>query len=153
MEELSKKEIEEKRQQKLREEAEQLSQQREQIDKERKENAAAKKRNKITILSVIAVIIMAIIAYSIYSASKPGAYDDFAKCLKEKGAVMYGAIEWCQYTKQQAKMFGNSFKYVDYRDYTKGPDIKVTPTWIINNERYGKVQSFERLSELTGCKI
>ena len=65
---------------------------------------------------------------------------------------MYGA-DGCMYSQAQRTMFGKSFKYLDYEDYTKGPSIKITPTWIINGERYERVQSFERLSALTDCKF
>ncbi|MBI2546422.1 hypothetical protein HYV81_04535 [Candidatus Woesearchaeota archaeon] len=104
--------------------------------------------------AVIIVLIFGGLSYSIYSAKfKPGQYDAFAKCLTDKGAVMYGAIGWCQYTKQQAAWFGNSFKYVNYKDYKETQGIRKTPTWEINGERYEGVQSFDRLSQLTGCPL
>jgi len=114
------------------------------------------KKNKakkiVTIVSVLVIIVAALIGYSVYANSaSPGPYDNFAKCLTEKGAVMYGAIEWCEYTQEQAAMFGKSFKYVNYVDHTKGPNIKITPTWIINGERYERVQGFDKLAALTGC--
>lgn len=110
-----------------------------------------KKKKPITLF--IALIIVIGISYMIYSYNaSPGKYDSFAKCLAEK-SVMYGAIEWCQYTKQQANMFGKSFKYINYKNFQQGPSIKITPTWIINDQRYEGVQSFEKLSTLTGCEI
>ena len=66
---------------------------------------------------------------------------------------MYGAIDWCHYTQEQAGMFGNSFKYITYKDYQERTDIKKTPTWEINGLLYENVQSFERLSALTGCPL
>ena len=103
-------------------------------------------------VAVIIIAVVILIGYSAYANSiAPGPYDNFAKCLTEKGAVMYGAIEWCKYTKEQANMFGKSFKFLDYRDYKQGENIKITPTWIINSERYEKVQGFDRLASLTGC--
>ena len=98
-------------------------------------------------------MIVAIAAYSFYSASRSGVYDNFAKCLTEKGAVVYGAIDWCHFTQAQRGMFGNSWKYLNYQDFTKLPGIKKTPTWVINGKWYENVQSFEKLSEITGCKI
>ncbi len=107
---------------------------------------------KSTIFSAIFIVLFSIIGYSIYSNSKsPGQYDNFAKCLTEKGAVMYGAIGWCKYTKEQAAMFGKSFKYLNYKDYKERSDIRITPTWIVNGEKLERVQSFDRLSSLTGC--
>lgn len=40
-------------------------------------------------------------------------YDNFAKCLTEKGVKMYGAY-WCSHCQNQKKAFGDSFKYVTY---------------------------------------
>ena len=107
---------------------------------------------KIGITSAIVIVLLAAIAYGYYAYnSTPGPYDSFAKCLTEKGAIMYGAIEWCKYTKEQAGMFGKSFKYIDYKNYKERSDITITPTWIINGERLERVQSFDRLAGLTGC--
>ncbi len=105
------------------------------------------------IASVVGVIILSIIAYSVYSISKPGPYDSFTKCLTEKGAVMYGALGWCKFTQAQRAMFGKSFKYVNYHEFQDLQGIKKTPTWVINGQWYENVQSFDKLSALTGCKI
>lgn len=103
--------------------------------------------------SVIVVIILAVGAYSVYSANKPGEYDDFAKCLSEKGAVMYGAMSWCHFTQGQKAMFGKSFRYINYHEYTELPGIRKTPTWVIGGKWYENAQSFEKLAALTGCKL
>ncbi len=103
--------------------------------------------------SVIGVIILAVAAYSVYSINKPGEYDDFAKCLADKGAVMYGAMSWCHFTQGQKAMFGRSFKYINYHEYTELPGIKKTPTWVVNGEWHENAQSFEKLAALTGCKL
>lgn len=103
--------------------------------------------------AILGVIILATAAYSVYSINKPGPYDDFAKCLSGKGAVMYGAMDWCKYTQAQKAMFGKSFKYVTYREFEDLPGIKITPTWVINGAWNENVQSFEKLAALTGCKL
>lgn len=103
--------------------------------------------------SVIGIIVLAGAAYSIYSINKPGEYDNFAKCLNEKGAVMYGAMSWCHFTQGQKAMFGRSFKYINYHEYTELPGIKKTPTWVINGEWHENAQSFDKLAALTGCKL
>ena len=105
----------------------------------------SKKKKFIIIIAIVLIIIGAGITYGSLS---PGKYDDFAKCLTEKGAVMYGE-DWCQYTQGQKRMFGRSFKYINYEVKT---GLKLRPTWIINGETHERVQSFEALSELTGCK-
>ncbi|MEK6827042.1 MAG: hypothetical protein AABX99_00990, partial [Nanoarchaeota archaeon] len=43
----------------------------------------------------------------------PGKYDQFAQCLKDKGAVFYGAF-WCSHCIAQKKLFGSSAKLLPY---------------------------------------
>src|SRR5216684_102809 len=71
---------------------------------------------------------------------KPGrTLDDFAQCLKAKGARMYGAW-WCPHCAEQKEMFGFAFQYVNYtecspeglktmNDLCKQAGIKGYPTW------------------------
>ena len=105
------------------------------------------------IASVMGIIILTVAAYSAYSLSKPGQYDNFAKCLNEKGAVMYGAMDWCKFTQGQKAMFGKSFKYINYHEFNELPGIKKTPTWVINGAWHENVQSFDKLAAETGCTI
>jgi len=91
-------------------------------------------------------------------SSRPGKYDDFAICLFEKGAVMYGT-EWCSHCKSQKKMFGKSFELVSYVDCDKFRDeclengVTGYPTWIINGEKYSGEQQLPRLASLTLCEL
>ena len=114
-----------------------------------------KKNKKIIFISVSTIIIVLIVAgigFSFANSKKPGALDDFAKCLTEKGAVMYGA-SFCKYTSAQKGMFENSMKFIDYRDFTEDSNIRITPTWKINGEYYQNAQSFDKLASITGCAI
>jgi hypothetical protein len=116
---------------------------------------APKSRKKIAVISGIsaAVLLIAVsFAFSYANSSKPGPLDGFARCLTEKGAVMYGA-SFCQYTHAQEGMFGNSAKFIDSRDFSEDSNVRVTPTWLINGNYYQNVQTFDRLSAITGCAI
>lgn len=118
---------------------------------QQKITSTASRRKKIYWItgSVLALVLLITgVAFAM-----PGRLDAFAQCLSEKGAVMYGAIEWCHYTQEQAGMFGKSYKFITYKDYTEGTDIKKTPTWMINGQYYENVQSLERLATLTGCTL
>ena len=106
----------------------------------------------ISAFTVVFVLIVGGIALSYINLKKPAALDDFAKCLTEKNTVMYGA-SWCKYTQAQKRMFGNSMKLIDYRDFTEDSNVKITPTWLINGAYYQNVQTFDRLSALTGCSL
>jgi len=120
--------------------------------KEKVEKKSNKKLITYSVISFIGVLIIFGSVYGYLQSTKPGIYDDFAKCLTEQGAVMYGA-SFCKYTHGQKGMFGNSMKYVDYRDFTEDPNVKLTPTWKIDGKYYENAQSFEKLSKLTGCSI
>src|SRR3989338_11160880 len=96
-------------------------------------------------LSVIGVLIVGIIAIAIVRSNgnglpaEPGKYDAFATCLKDKGAVFYGAF-WCPHCQTQKKLFGSSVKLLPYVECSTANgqgqtqaciDKKITgyPTW------------------------
>lgn len=113
-----------------------------------------KKGKKVFLISftIISIIIIAGIGFGYANSKKPAALDNFAKCLSEKDAVMYGA-SWCKYTQAQKRMFGNSIKFINYKDFTENKEVRKTPTWFINGEKYEDVQSLDKLAALTGCSI
>ena len=140
--------------QKHQQQQQEYQQEREQMFQQHQEQQT-KKKKKIKLLAILIFLIL-IIGIGSYAANyflTPGSYDNFAKCLSQKGAVMYGAIKWCQYTQAQANMFGKSFKYINYHDESELPGIKTRPTWVIDGKKYEKVQSFETLGAITGCVI
>jgi hypothetical protein len=138
------------RHEQLRLKQEQRNVEREQALQAKLAAAGSRKRKLLWAFGSLAVIIIIIAGVAF---AMPGKLDKFATCLTDKGAVMYGAIEWCHYTQDQAGMFGKSFKLVNYQDYRDLPGIKKTPTWQINGALYENVQSLERLSALTGCPL
>ena len=105
-----------------------------------------------SIFSVIVVLIATAFGFNFVQSQKPAFLDDFAKCLTEKGAVMYGAT-WCKYTSAQKGMFGNSFKFINYKDFSKNLDVRITTTWFINDNKYENTKSLDRLASITGCII
>jgi len=114
-----------------------------------------KRNKKILIVSIISIAFILIIVgtgFGYLNTLKPALLDDFAKCLTENGAIMYGSTS-CQYTHAQKGMFGNSLRFIDSRAFTEDPNIKITPTWLIDGKYYENVQTINRLSQITGCKI
>ncbi|MEM4166489.1 MAG: hypothetical protein QW153_01170 [Candidatus Bilamarchaeaceae archaeon] len=88
--------------------------------------------------------------------------EEFAKCLTEKGAVLYGAY-WCPHCRNQKELFGESIKYIKYvecqapnggqtEECTKA-GIDAYPTWIINGKKYLGEKKLSELASLTGCYI
>jgi|TARA_B100001971_G_scaffold213639_1_gene247602 flagellar basal body-associated protein FliL len=122
---------------------------------EKKTIEKPKSNKKILIISIVSVVFLLIfggIGFSYVNSIKLGPLDGFAQCLTEKGAVMYGA-SWCQYTHGQKAMFGNSIRFIDYRDFSENKEVKITPTWFFNGEKYENAQSIDKLSSITGCTI
>lgn len=116
---------------------------------------------------IIAVVIVIIIIGGFLwwqQSSKPGKLDDFAKCLKDKGAVFYGAF-WCPHCQDQKELFKNSEKYIPYVECST-PDsnsqlkvcsdqkIQVYPTWKFSDgtTKEGEL-TLQELSDKTGCQL
>lgn len=113
------------------------------------------------IVLVIAIGIGAV--YYFLTPKGPGKYDEFAPCLTERGAIMYGTF-WCPNCNSQKSMFSSSFKYIEYvecdpRGNKANPalcevnNIQNVPTWIINGTKYVGVQSLQKLSSISGCHL
>ncbi len=120
-------------------------------------------KNKL-IWAVIILIIIAIFSYIMYQNSIPGKYDDFAKCLKDKGATFYGAF-WCPHCQKQKSVFGKSKKYLPYVECSTADGrgqvpqcndkgIASYPTWIFadSSQETGEL-SLGTLAEKTGCAL
>ena len=124
--------------------------------REEKKGKTNTKKYFIFIIIGLIVILSSITIY--FYMQKPGQYDDFTKCLTEKGVVVYGN-DFCTYTTKQLNFFGKSKQYLNYVkciDNGKLCDekgIDVTPTWEIDGKMYEQTQNFETLSALSGCEI
>jgi|SRR3989338_3441715 len=111
------------------------------------------------------LVIVVLFGLWIWQAEKqPGKLDTFASCLKDKGAVFYGAF-WCPHCVNQKALFGKSAKLLPYVECStpdsKGQfpicvekEIKNYPTWIFadNSILTGEVE-LTTLSEKTGCPL
>ena len=90
--------------------------------------------------------------------------DNFAKCLTEKGAVMYGTF-WCPHCANVKKEFGESFRYIKYIEcdprgdneqselcIEKGIEAYATFEFTDGSRLVGE-PGFEELSSKTGCEV
>ncbi len=106
------------------------------------------------------IIILTVLSVNSYlkNSQGPGKYNEFAKCLTEKGAVIYGN-DFCQYTTKQLNFFGKSKKYLNYVKCIENEalcdekGVKITPTWEINGKTYPQIQTFEALAGYSGCTL
>lgn len=124
--------------------------------KERKQRISAG-RFKTILFIAIAVVIVSALGFLFYRMSSTN-YDAFAQCLTSKGAVIYGN-NWCSYTQEQRRMFGDSFKYLNYKvcdenkQLCKEKGVSITPTWEIDEKIYSGIQSLQTLSRVSGCSL
>lgn len=114
-------------------------------------------------ISVI-VIFLAIIYWFYFSDisitfTAEGVLDNFAKCLTDKKAVMYGNYN-CPHCQNEKKAFGDSFRFILYVECTQEPkecvDAGITkvPTWIFSNgEKLIGEQGLYNLSQKSGCYL
>ena len=90
-------------------------------------------------------------------------YDDFAQCLTERGAVMYGSFS-CGACQRQKLEFGSAFRYISYvecnpngkdshTDLCEAGGIEYMPTWIYNGEKHFGYQTLGELAQMTGCRL
>lgn len=120
-------------------------------------------------ISIIIVLILGTITTVLLRtngvvSSGPGKYDTFATCLKDKGAVFYGAF-WCSHCQATKKLFGSSQKLLPYVECST-PDgnsqvkacadknITSYPTWEFpdGSRLLGEV-TLEQLAEKTSCQL
>lgn len=131
----------------------------EEKEKERFKRLKARRRKKLLVYSLIAILLIASIYFFYWRSQLPGKYDNFAKCLTEKGFIMAGT-DWCHFCKEQKGMFGKSFKFVDYRNcdinkaWCDSNNVERYPNWILpdGTKRRG-VQKLSMLSQLSGCNL
>jgi thiol-disulfide isomerase/thioredoxin len=120
---------------------------------------------KIFVLVIILLILGTITGVLIQSNSVPpgpGKYDSFATCLKDKGAVFYGAF-WCTHCQATKKLFGSSQKLLPYVECStadgngqmqicKDKGITGYPTWeFADGSRLGGELTLAQLAEKTSC--
>jgi len=116
------------------------------------------KQRFITILIILAVLLLSgsILYYKLTGEVVANSdLEEFAKYLGQN-SELYVQIG-CVHCKTQEDMFGDSLKYLTLIDCLENVNkqkcidnnILLTPTWIINGEKYEGVQTIEKLKELT----
>ena len=113
---------------------------------------------------VLLIVFIGIIFLVYTKAKEPGKYDNFAKCLTDKGVNFYGAF-WCPNCNDQKRLFGKSIKYVNYIECSLPDrsgqtqicvkeDIQGYPTWeFANKTRVRGVMSINDLSLISECPL
>ena len=125
-------------------------------------------KKKIISIVISVIILAAIVILTIY-LTKPknpilSRMDEFAICISDKGAKMYGAY-WCPHCINQKESFAGSWQHINYIecslpnkqgqiDACKNAEIEGYPTWEFSDgSRVSGEMTFQELSEKTGCQI
>lgn len=117
---------------------------------------------------IVGIVVVGLIALFALNRGDKGPssseLDNFAKCITENGAVMYGAF-WCPHCARTKKAFGDSFEYVKYVECDPRGDneqselcinknIDKYDTWeFADGSRIVSEPTFQQLSEKTGCQV
>lgn len=123
-------------------------------------------KNGVTIFwGLLVLLIAGLIGASFLVKSGPSKYDSFAQCLKDKGAVMYGAF-WCPHCQSTKRMFGTAAQYLPYVECStpdgqtqlpvcKDKGIQSYPTWtfagtttVLTGEH-----TMEEFASFSGCAL
>jgi thiol-disulfide isomerase/thioredoxin len=127
-------------------------------------NAISRKTKKQITLLVVVLVIVGGIGYALYYSKTPAQLDGFAKCLKEKSVIFYGAF-WCPHCQNQKALFGSSKQYLPYvecslpdakgqNDLCTAQGIKGYPTWqFADGSRESREMTLQELSEKSGCVL
>ena len=118
----------------------------------------------VIILLVLGTITTVLLRADSSTSSGPGKYDAFATCLKDEGAVFYGAF-WCSHCQATKKLFGSSQKFLPYMECST-PDgrsqvqacadknITSYPTWeFADGSRFEGEVTLEQLAIKTSCQL
>jgi hypothetical protein len=105
------------------------------------------------------ILIIIAVLFLVGCAEGTTSYKDFAECIADSGAVMYGSDQ-CDVCQNQKKMFGTDFQYINYvncdfhEDECAEEGILKYPIWKIDGEVMGNelgLKTFDELEESTGC--
>ena len=119
-------------------------------------------------ISIIGILVLGAIVTVLIRAtstpSGPGKYDTFATCLKDEGAVFYGAF-WCVHCQATKKLFGSSQKLLPYVECSLASgqgqtqlctDKKIEgyPTWEFGDgSRLTGEIPLQQLADKTSCAL
>ena len=120
-----------------------------------------KKTLKLSLVG-IGILVFIIGSISYLTSQEDPEISELAQCLTNNDATMYGAF-WCGHCEDQKKLFGNSFKHIDYVECDERGDnpqpercqiegIEGYPTWKINGQIMSGVISLNQLSSVAGCE-
>ncbi|HRH23586.1 MAG TPA: hypothetical protein PK295_03070 [Candidatus Magasanikbacteria bacterium] len=121
-----------------------------------------KKTQNLMWWAVAILVLAGIIGLSVYKKNQPGEFDTFASCIKDSGAIFYGAF-WCPHCQSQKALFGKSARLLPYTECSTPSKSQLPicneagvtsyPTWKFSDgTMVTGEQSFQQLSDKTKCE-
>lgn len=113
---------------------------------------------------VILLLVVGGIGMSVLVKTGPGNLGGFTQCLKDKGAIFYGAF-WCPHCQRTKALFGSSAPLLPYiecstpdgkgqTEVCKEKEITNYPTWIFADEsRLTGERTLQELAAKTSCEL
>jgi glutaredoxin len=120
-------------------------------------------KNKIYLFLIVIIILIAgffLLVKPVFTgkSTEELKLDEFAQYLTSSNVTMYGT-SWCSHCQNQKKLFGKSFKYVNYIDCDRESEVCALegitgyPTWKINGTSYPGEKSLLDLAQLTNYTL
>ncbi len=122
----------------------------------------------INLIVLIAVVLLGVggLFYFlwVWSPAQSTKFDEFAKCITDKGVKFYGAF-WCPHCQDQKALFGGSAKYIPYVECSTSDSngqlqicidqkIEVYPTWkFADGLKQEGGLTLQELSDKSGCLL
>jgi len=128
-------------------------------------NKKSPNQNKLDLLLKVFLVLVVVVAGARFAFNSTpngenalgnSSKSNFAICLMEKGAIMYG-IDTCEYCQIQKKMFGSDFEKINYincdfdQKSCTEKGIMNYPVWEIKGQQLLGIQTFDQLAKTTGC--
>ena len=119
------------------------------------------RKKVITTFAVLVVLIMFLYFFASWFSKTTGygikedPDNEMAKCLTEKGTILYTADD-CSECRRQKAFFGvDSYQYVSLVQCSKNPEkcsnLRVLPAWYINSSFHYGAKTLTELRKLSGC--
>ena len=113
------------------------------------------KETKIYMILAVVIILIIIGIYFLKTPAPNQVDKELVQCIADN-SIVYSSLT-CSACKYQRELFGEYYSLINEIDcFYEGEkcqeaQIKGTPTWIINDQKYPGAKTIEQLKELTNC--
>jgi hypothetical protein len=117
-------------------------------------------RRPYRVLVIVECVLGLVLALGVAARVDAAAWEEFGRCLTNKGAIFYGA-SWCPHCRAQQLTLGDAMSHVHYvecaddgKSTCKKAGVNSYPTWVFGDgSRALGEQSLAHLAAKTGCAL